>query len=84
MRSAHWTLRLQPSSRFRACLPKKVIDAELHHIEGCERDQSKLLSARVDYYMHAENSLRFIDAFVDVLDLAAAGFGRVRPKTQFP
>ncbi len=52
----------------------------MHHIEGCERDQSQLLPARVDDYVHAENPVRFIDAFVDGLDLAAAGFARVQPK----
>lgn len=35
---------------------------------------------RVDDYVHAENPVRFIDAFVDGLDLAAAGFGRVQLK----
>ncbi len=25
-----------------------------HHIEGCERDQSQLMPARVDDYVHAE------------------------------
>jgi len=52
----------------------------MHHIDGCARDQSQLLPARVDDYVHAENPVRFIDAFVDGLDLAAAGFGRVQPK----
>lgn len=52
----------------------------MQHIEGCERDQSQLLPARVDDYVHAENPVRFIDAFVDGLNLAAAGFGRVQPK----
>ena len=50
------------------------------HIEGCERDQSQLLPARVNDYVHAENPVRFIDAFVEGLDLATAGFGRVQPK----
>lgn len=52
----------------------------MHHIEGCERGQSPLLPARVDDYVHAENPVRFIDAFVDGLDLTDAGFGRVQPK----
>ena len=34
----------------------------------------------LDDYVGAENPVRFIDAFVDGLDLAAAGFGRVLPK----
>ena len=52
----------------------------MHHIEGCARDQSQLLPARVDDYVHAENPARFIDAFVDGLNLAAAGFARIQPK----
>jgi len=52
----------------------------MHHVEGCERYQSQLLPARVDDYVHAENPVRFIDAFVEGVDLAAAGFGRVQPK----
>lgn len=52
----------------------------MHHIEGCERDQSQLLPARVDDYVHTENPVRFVDAFVGGLDLAAAGFARVQPK----
>jgi transposase len=35
----------------------------------------------LDEYVDAENPVRFIDAFVDGLDLAAAGFIRVKPKT---
>jgi hypothetical protein len=27
----------------------------MQHIEGCERDQSQLLPARVDDYVHGEN-----------------------------
>jgi transposase len=35
----------------------------------------------VDDYVGPENPVRFIDAFVDGLDLAAAGFVRVEPKS---
>ena len=52
----------------------------MHHIEGCARDQSQLLPARVDDYVHAENPVRFIDAFVDGIDLQGAGFARVQLK----
>ena len=34
----------------------------------------------MDDYVGADNPVRFIDAFVDQLDLAAAGFTRVAPK----
>ena len=45
-----------------------------------ERDQLLLLPEAVDDYVGSDNPVRFIDAFVDGLDLAAAGFLRVEPK----
>ena len=50
------------------------------HISGFARDQLLLLPEAVDDYVDAENPVRFIDAFVDGLDLAAAGFARVEAK----
>ena len=50
------------------------------HIAGLERDQLLLLPEAVDDYVGSDNPVRFIDAFVDGLDLAAAGFLRVEPK----
>src|ERR1700722_15455924 len=50
------------------------------HIAGCGRDQLLLLPEAVDDYVEAENRARFIDAFVDGLDLADAGFARVEAK----
>ena len=46
------------------------------HIAGLERDQLLLLPEAVDDYVGSDNPVRFIDAFVDELDLAAAGFVR--------
>jgi transposase len=51
------------------------------HIAGFERDQLLLLPEAVDDYVGSDNRVRFIDAFVDGLDLAAAGFARVEAKT---
>ena len=50
------------------------------HIAGFERDQLLLLPEAVDDYVDAENPVRFIDALVDGLDLAGAGFARVEAK----
>jgi transposase len=50
------------------------------HIFGFERSQLLLLPEAVDDYVGVDNPVRFIDQFVDGLDLAAAGFNRVRPK----
>ena len=49
------------------------------HITGKDRSQLLLLPDAVDDYVGPDNPVRFIDAFVDSLDLAAAGFMRVRP-----
>jgi transposase len=50
------------------------------HIAGFERDQLLLLPEAVDDYVDADNPVRFIDAFVDGLNLASAGFARVEAK----
>ena len=50
------------------------------YIEGHARDQALLLPASVEDYVAADNPVRFIDAFVDDLDLGSAGFVRSRPK----
>jgi len=56
------------------------------YISGHDRSQLLLLLEAVDDYVGADNPVRFLDAFVDGLDLAAAGFGRVAPKVtgRFP
>ena len=50
------------------------------HIAGLERDQLLLLPEAVDDYVGSDNPVRFIDAFVDGLNLTAAGFLRVEAK----
>jgi transposase/IS5 family transposase len=50
------------------------------HISGFERSQLLLLPEAVDDYVGPDNPVRFIDAFVDGLDLAKAGFTRVAAK----
>jgi transposase len=50
------------------------------HIAGFERDQLLLLPEAVDDYVGTDNPVRFIDAFVDGLDLAGAGFARVQAR----
>ena len=49
------------------------------HITGEDRSQLLFLPGAVDDYVGPDNPVRFIDAFVDGLDLEAAGFQRVRP-----
>ena len=49
----------------------------MSHITGHDRTQTLLLPESVDGYVGPENPVRFIDAFVNGLDLTAAGFARV-------
>ena len=51
------------------------------HISGGDRSQFLLLPDSVDDYVGPDNVVRFIDAFVDGLDLKAAGFERVQAKS---
>jgi len=50
------------------------------HLSGHDRSEILLLLEVVDDYVGADNPVRFIDAFVDGLDLAAASFSRVEPR----
>jgi transposase len=50
------------------------------HLTGPDRAQTLLLPESLDEYVGPDNPVRFIDAFVDGLDLAAAGFTRVTAK----
>ncbi len=49
---------------------------EMPHIQGVERDRVVLFPQSLDEYSREENPVRFIDAFVDELDLKALGFER--------
>jgi hypothetical protein len=44
------------------------------HVAGIPRQQLVLFSESLDEYIAADNPVRFIDAFVDSLDLAAPGY----------
>ena len=57
-----------------------AVESSMTHISGFERSQLLLLPEAVDDYVGADNPVRFIDAFVDELNLAAAGFVRVEAK----
>jgi len=47
------------------------------HVQGVARDHAVLFPMTLDEYITAENPVRFIDAYVDQLDLHALGFQRV-------
>src|SRR6516165_4961389 len=50
------------------------------YITGHDRSQLLLLPEAVDGYVGSDNAVRFIDTFVDGLDLAVAGFDRAAPR----
>jgi transposase len=50
------------------------------HIAGHDRSQTLLLPESLDDYVGPDNPVRFIEAFVDGLDLTVAGVIRVAPK----
>jgi transposase len=70
-----WKVGLSP-------LPR--LGTSMRHISGHDRSQMVLLPEAVDDYVDADNTVRFIDAFVDELDLAVAGFVRVEPNAVAP
>ena len=57
-----------------------TLESRMTHIAGFERNQLLLLPEAADDYVEADNPVRFIDAFVDGLDLTAAGFLCVEAK----
>ena len=52
----------------------------MSHISEFERSQLLLLREAVDNYVGSDNPVRFVDAFVDGLDLVEAGFEGCRRK----
>jgi transposase len=65
----------------------QVDEGTMNCLQGSDRLQSHLLPPTLEEYVGADNPVRFLDAFVDKLDLQAAGFqfpkdnaqGRGRP-----
>jgi len=49
------------------------------HIQGTDRDQMTLFPEALDDYIAQENPVRFIDAFIDSLDLQDLGFTHAVP-----
>ncbi len=51
----------------------------MRYIEGTPREQIVLFPESLEEYISDDNPVRFIDAFVESLDLQAAGFDRATP-----
>jgi transposase len=58
----------------------EAVESGMTHILGHDRSQLLLLPEAVDDYVGADNPVRFIEAFVDKLDLAVLGFVGTVPK----
>jgi transposase len=55
------------------------------YFRGCEsRSQALLLLAARDDYVTEDNAVRFVEVFINELDLAALGFEGVRPAAGRP
>src|SRR5215470_16979771 len=50
--------------------------------EGIGREQITLFPESVDEYVSADNPVRFIDAFVEQLELEGLGFARSKPEIE--
>lgn len=50
------------------------------YVQGERREDAVLFPEAIDDYVRADNLVRFIDAFVEQLDMAQLGFGRSEPK----
>lgn len=57
-----------------------VLELDMAHLLGIDRSQMLLLPEAVEDYVGPDNPVRFIEAFVDGLDLKSAGFSRVTSK----
>ncbi len=61
-------------------MAKFTIKSGMAHISGFDRSQLLLLPEAIDDYVGMDNPVRFIDTFVEGVDLKAAGFERVEAK----
>ena len=52
----------------------------MSYVEGESREQQVLFPEALDDYISESNVVRFIDAFVDGLEMEELGFGRAAPK----
>jgi transposase len=50
------------------------------YVEGTNREQVVLFPAVIDDYISAENAVRFVEAFVNQLELGALGFSKAEPE----
>jgi transposase len=59
----------------------KIGAITMDHVQGFDRNQEILFPAKIDDYIEEENLVRFIEAFVALLDLTLLGFTHAEVKT---
>ncbi len=52
------------------------------YVEGQDRRQALFLPDLLDDYVDEENEVRFVDSFVDILDLVGLGFTHSEPNDE--
>lgn len=57
----------------------EIRSPNMSYLRGPDREQVQLLPSSVEEYVTPESSVRFIDAFVEGLDLVKLGFARAQP-----
>ena len=62
--------------------PKTKGGQPRRYLKGNPRDQTLLLPRTVNEYVGEENEARFIDTFIDSLDLKRLGFTHTAPLTE--
>jgi transposase len=67
-------MRANSSNKLNAGMAVGVGFSTMNFIQGCQRHQRLFLPECIEDYVCEDNPVRFIDAFVDSLDLQAAGF----------
>lgn len=63
---------LHKNSNYYVIIKMEVILME--HKEGCDRNQEILFPPKIDDYVGEENLVRFIEAFVSMLNLIELGY----------
>ena len=53
----------------------------MNHVQGLDRSQEILFPTKIDDYIEEENLVRFIEAFVALLDMTLLGFVHAKTKT---
>jgi transposase len=54
----------------------------MKHIQGIDRDQLTLMPDAIEDYISGENPVRFLDAYVDSLNLKDLGFSHIDPEAR--